>query len=78
MGSIWGAKVREKQSGIPIWIKTRFCGDFGFVLKVILGPTINDKSIEKATSMDFWGIIGETLFWDNMIRGGENLPPVAL
>ena len=46
-----GAKMREKQSGIPIWIKTRFYGDFGFVLRVILGAQIDEKSVGK--SMDF-------------------------
>ena len=60
MGSISGAKMREKQSGIPIWIKTRFCGDFGSVLRVILGGKIDEKSI--GNSMDFEGIPGETLF----------------
>ena len=76
MGSISRAKVREKQSGIPIWIKTCFYGDFGTVLRVILGPTIDEKSIDY--SMDFSGIPGETPVWDNMVWGRENVTPVAL
>ena len=59
MGSIWGAKMREKQSGIPIWIKTLFYGDFGSVLRVILVATMDEKSSGK--SMDFGGIPGETI-----------------
>ena len=55
---MWGAKVREKQSGIPIWIKARFYGDFGFVLRVILEAQIDERSIDN--SMDFEGIPGET------------------
>ena len=58
VGSIWGAKMREKQSGIPIWIKTRFYADFGSVLRVILVVKIDEKSSDK--SMDFGGIPGET------------------
>ena len=58
MGSIWGAGMREKQSGIPILIKTRFYGDFGFVLRVILVAKIDEKSIDK--SRDFEGIPGDT------------------
>ena len=54
-----GAKVREKQSGIPIWIKTRFCGDFGSVLRVIVVTKIDEKSSEK--SFDFGAIPGETI-----------------
>ena len=56
VGFIWGAKMRDKQSGIPIWIKTLFYCDFGFVLKVILASTNDEKSIE--ISMDFGGIPG--------------------
>ena len=56
--SISGAKVREKQSGIPIWIKTRFYGDFGFVLRVVLVSKNDEKSI--VISMDFEGIPRET------------------
>ena len=59
MGSIWGARMREKQSGIPILIKTRFYGDFGSVLRVILVVQIDEKSSDK--SMDFGGIPGETI-----------------
>ena len=51
VGSIWGAKMREKQSGIPIWIKTLFYGDFGSVLRVILGPQIDEKGIENAMDL---------------------------
>ena len=51
VGFILGAKMSEKQSGIPIWIKTRFYGDFGFVLKVILVSKNDEKSIDN--SMDF-------------------------
>ena len=51
VGSIWGAKMREKWSGIPVWIKTRFCDDFGSVLGVIWHPKIDGDSIEK--SIDF-------------------------
>ena len=50
-GSIWGAKVREKQSGIPIWIKTRFYSDFGFVLRVIVVSKNDEKGIDE--SMEF-------------------------
>ena len=50
--------MREKQSGIPIWIKTRFYGDFGSVLKVLLVSKNDEQSIEM--SMDFEGIPGET------------------
>ena len=50
--------MREKWSGIPVWIKTRFCGDFGSVLRVIWRPKIDENRIEK--SMDFGGIPGET------------------
>ena len=46
-----GAKMREKQSGIPIWIKTRFSGDFGSVLRVMVGAKINEKSSDQ--SMEF-------------------------
>ena len=59
MGSIWGARINEKQNGIPILIKTRFYGDFGFVLRVILVAKINEKSSDK--SIDFGGIPGETI-----------------
>ena len=58
MGSIWGARMREKQSGIPILIKTPFYGDFGSVVRIILVAKIDEKSTEK--SMDFGGIPGET------------------
>ena len=58
MGSILGAKIVEKQSGIPSWIKTRFYRDFGFVLRVILVAKIDEKSSGK--SMDFGGIPGGT------------------
>ena len=50
--------MREKQSGIPILIKTRFYGDFGFVLRVILVAKNDENSI--GNSMDFEGIPGET------------------
>ena len=43
-GLIWGARMREKQNGIPSLIKTRFYGDFGSVLRVILVVQINGKS----------------------------------
>ena len=55
---MWGAKMRETQSGIPIWIKTRFNGDSGFVLKVILVAKNDEKIIEK--SMELEEIPGET------------------
>ena len=58
VGSIWGARMREKQSGIPSVIKTRFYDDVGSVLKVILVSKIDEKSIDK--SRDFEGIPGET------------------
>ena len=58
MGTIWGAGIREKQSGIPILIKTRFYGDFGSVLRIILASKNDEKSI--GNSMDFEGIPGET------------------
>ena len=59
VGSIWGARMREKQSGIPILIKTRFYDDFGSVLKVMLVAKIDKKSSDK--SIDFGGIPGETI-----------------
>ena len=58
MGSIWGAKMREKQSGSPSWIKTQVYSDFGFVLRVILVAKNDEKSIDN--SMDFEEILGET------------------
>ena len=58
MGSIWGARMREKQSGIPILMKTQFYDDLGFVLRVILVSKIDEKSIEK--SRDLEGIPGDT------------------
>ena len=45
VGSIWGAKKREKQSANPIRIPTRFCDDFGIILGVILGAKIVQKSM---------------------------------
>ena len=54
--SIWNVKMRGKQSGIPILIKTQFYGDFGFVLRIILVAQIDEKSSDK--SMDFGGIPG--------------------
>ena len=59
MSSIWGARMKEKQSGIPILIKTRIYGDFGSVLRVILVAKIDEKSSDK--SIDFGGIPGETI-----------------
>jgi len=56
LGSIWGAKVNEKQSAIPIWIQTRFYDDCGSILGVILEAKIDEKHIE--ISMDFGGIPG--------------------
>ena len=56
---MWGAKMREKQSGIPSWIKTPVYNDFGFVLRVIFVAKNNEKSSDK--SMDFGGIAGETI-----------------
>ena len=63
--------MREKQSGIPILIKTRFYDDFGSVLRVILVVKINEKSSEK--SMDFEGIPGETPLWDYLKVEGNAL-----
>ena len=45
VGSICGAKKREKQSANPIRIPTRFRDDFGSILRVILGAKIIQKSI---------------------------------
>ena len=45
VGSICGAKKREKQSANPIRIPTRFCDDFGIILGVILGAKIVQKSM---------------------------------
>ena len=59
-GSIWDAKMREKQNGIPIWMKTRFYGDLGSVLRFIMESNSDEKNIEN--SMDLKGIPGETLF----------------
>ena len=39
-GSIWGAKKKEKQSGTPSWMQSRFCPHFGTILGVILGAKI--------------------------------------
>ena len=58
VSSIWGARMREKQGGIPSLIKTRFYGDFGSVLRIILVAKIDEKSSDN--SMDFGGIPGET------------------
>ena len=44
VGSIWGARKREKQSANPIRILTRFCDDFGIILGVILGVKIVQTS----------------------------------
>ena len=76
MGSIWGARMREKQSGIPILMKTQFYDDLGFVLRVILVSKINEKSVGK--SMDFWGIPGETWGWEHLGLEGKNDCPMAL
>ena len=43
VGSIWGARKREKQSANPIRILTRFCDDFGIILDIILGVKIVHK-----------------------------------
>ena len=45
MGSIWGARKTEKQSGIPIWIQTRFYNEFGIILGIILGAKIVETSM---------------------------------
>ena len=45
MGSIWGARKRDKQSANPIRIPTRFCDDFGFILGVILKAKIVQQSM---------------------------------
>ena len=45
VGSIWGARKREKRSTNPIWIPTRFCDDFGSILGVILGVKIVQKTM---------------------------------
>ena len=58
VGSIWGARMREKQNGIPILMKTQFYDDLGFVLRVILVSKIDEKSFDK--SRDFEGIRGDT------------------
>ena len=46
LGSIWGAKKKEKQSGTPSWRQSRFCLHFGTVLRVILGVTSDPKSMK--------------------------------
>ena len=53
VGSIWGARKREKQSANPIRIPTRFCDDFGTILGVILGAKIVQKSM--------WNL---SVFWE--------------
>ena len=45
VGSIWGARKREKRSTNPIWIPTRFCDDFGSILGIVLGAKIVQKSM---------------------------------
>ena len=40
VGSIWGARKREKQSANPICIPTQFCDDFGAILGIILRAKI--------------------------------------
>ena len=45
VGSIWGARKRDKQSANPIRIPTRFCDDFGFILGVILKAKIVQQSM---------------------------------
>ena len=59
--------MKEKQSGIPIWIKTQFYDDLGFVLRVILVSKIDEKSIDE--SRDFEGILGDTPLWEDTPRG---------
>ena len=68
MDSIWGARMKEKQSGIPILMKTQFYGDLGFVLRDILVSTNDGKSIER--SMDFEGIPAETPVWEDTPEWG--------
>ena len=67
VGSIWGARMKEKQRGIPILMKTQFYDDLGFVLRVILVSQIDEKSIDK--SKDFEGIRGDTPLWEDTPRG---------
>ena len=45
VGSIWGARKREKESANPIRIPTRFCDDFGIILGVVLGAKIVQTSM---------------------------------
>ena len=46
--SIWSAKKKEKQSGTPSWMQSRFCLHFGSILGVILGA----KIVKTATWID--------------------------
>ena len=52
LGSTRGAKKKEKQSGTPSWMQSRFCLHFGTILGVILEA----KSVKTATGI-------ETLFF---------------
>ena len=45
VGSILGARKREKQSANPIWIPIRFCDDSGIIVGVILEARIVHKSM---------------------------------
>ena len=38
VGSISGARKRDKRSANPIWIPTRFCDDFRSIVEAILHP----------------------------------------
>ena len=43
--SMWGARKTEQQSRIPIWMRSRFCSDFGIIFGAISEAKILHKSI---------------------------------
>ena len=53
VGSIWGARKREKQSANPILSPTRFCYDFG----IILGGIVGAKPLSRI-DVDFERFLG--------------------
>ena len=68
--------MREKQSGIPILIKTRFYGDLGIVLRVILGAKIDETTLQIRWILEgFWGGPPESVHppveGNGRIQGGQ-------
>ena len=65
-GSIWGAKKKEKQSGTPSWMQSRFCLHFGTIVRVILEA----KIVQTATGI-------ETLFFRRCVVRQQGFPKVS-